>query len=174
MTPDIPPLRALPDPVLQTLRDFEKALSVRFQLHQVDSDNSERMVYMSGGTPPDEKAKSGCVSRVLNPREGPSLRLEVWGCPEGREGPLADLVTKLVGRAFEFSQEVRFFTYELSERYEEINLLYSISETLGSLLRLEDAARVILGEQWQVVPSDELLQSLRDCFGHDQVVLEYA
>jgi DNA polymerase-3 subunit alpha len=35
-------------------------------------------------------------------------------------------------------------------------------------------ARVILGEQWQVVPSDELLQSLRDCFGHDQVALEYA
>jgi DNA polymerase-3 subunit alpha len=35
-------------------------------------------------------------------------------------------------------------------------------------------ARVILGDQWQVVPSDELLQSLRDWLGHDQVSLEYA
>ncbi len=35
-------------------------------------------------------------------------------------------------------------------------------------------ARVTLGEQWQVVPSDELLQSLRDWLGHDQVALEYA
>ena len=42
-----------------------------------------------------------------------------------------ELVGNLLERAFEFSQEVRFFTYELSERYEEINLLYSISETLG-------------------------------------------
>jgi len=35
-------------------------------------------------------------------------------------------------------------------------------------------ARVVLGERWQVVPSDELLQSLRDCFGHEQVSLEYS
>ncbi len=60
-------------------------------------------------------------------------------------------MTTLVVRAFEFAQEVRFFTYELSERYEEINLLYSISETLGSLLRLDDAARVILGEVCDVL-----------------------
>jgi DNA polymerase-3 subunit alpha len=35
-------------------------------------------------------------------------------------------------------------------------------------------ARFTLGDQWQVVPSDELLQSLRDCFGHEQVSLEYS
>jgi DNA polymerase-3 subunit alpha len=35
-------------------------------------------------------------------------------------------------------------------------------------------ARIRLGERWQVVPSDELLQSLRDCFGSDQVSLEYS
>ncbi len=37
-----------------------------------------------------------------------------------------------------------------------------------------NCARIRLGERWQVVPSDELLQSLRDCFGNDQVSLEYA
>jgi DNA polymerase-3 subunit alpha len=35
-------------------------------------------------------------------------------------------------------------------------------------------ARVKLGERWQVVPSDELLQDLRDCFGNERVSLEYA
>ena len=34
-------------------------------------------------------------------------------------------------------------------------------------------ARVRLGEQWQVVPSDELLQALRDCVGNDRVSLQY-
>ena len=44
-----------------------------------------------------------------------------------------------------------FFTVELSERYEEINLLYSIRETLGSILHMDDAARVILGEVCDVM-----------------------
>jgi DNA polymerase-3 subunit alpha len=35
-------------------------------------------------------------------------------------------------------------------------------------------ARIRLGERWQVIPSDELLQSLRDCFGTEQVSLEYS
>ena len=34
-------------------------------------------------------------------------------------------------------------------------------------------ARVRLGEQWQVVPSDELIQALRDCVGNDRVSLQY-
>ncbi len=46
---------------------------------------------------------------------------------------------------------MRFFTVELSERYEEIHLLYSISETLGSILHMDDAARVILREVCDVM-----------------------
>ena len=91
-------------------------------------------------SPPSPIPEVGSIDRSSRRRwsSGPSipgkarpLELELLGCPYGKEETLADLVTKLVGRAFEFSQEVRFFTYELSERYEEINLLYSISETLG-------------------------------------------
>ena len=154
MTPEIPPVRALPDPVQQTLRDFEKALAIAFRLHQLDGPETSRLVYESPGgpfSPPGDPKSDGVVARTLRPREGPSLRLELRGCPTGREEPLADLVAQLVGRAFEFYQEVRFFTYELSERYEELNLLYSISETLGSLLRLDAAARVILGEVCDVL-----------------------
>jgi sigma-B regulation protein RsbU (phosphoserine phosphatase) len=49
-------------------------------------------------------------------------------------------------RSFEAAREFHFFTYELSERFEEINLLYSISETLGATLDIGDGARKILGE----------------------------
>ena len=37
-----------------------------------------------------------------------------------------------------------------------------------------NCARVRLGERWQVVPSDELLQNLRESFGIEQVSLEYS
>jgi len=155
MTPDVPPLRALPDPVQQTLRDVEKALSISFRLHQLGDPGEPHLIYASPvpARNPDQsvQALGEKVSRILHPREGPELSLELSGCPEGREDDFADLVAKLVVRAFAFSHEVRFFTYELSERYEEINLLYSISETLGSLLRLDDAARVILGEVCDVL-----------------------
>jgi sigma-B regulation protein RsbU (phosphoserine phosphatase) len=42
-------------------------------------------------------------------------------------------------------------TTELSARYEEINLLYTISETLGQTVHLEEAARVIVKEVSDVV-----------------------
>ena len=51
-------------------------------------------------------------------------------------------------------QEVDFFTRELSERYEEIDLLYSISETLGSILILEEATEEILKEVCDVLGAE--------------------
>lgn len=35
-------------------------------------------------------------------------------------------------------------------------------------------ARVQLGKRWQVIPSDELIQSLRDCVGNERVSLQYS
>ncbi|MFT4820692.1 MAG: hypothetical protein ACI9PN_001554, partial [Candidatus Azotimanducaceae bacterium] len=34
-------------------------------------------------------------------------------------------------------------------------------------------AYVMLGDAWRVSPSDELIQNLRDCYGTDQVQLDY-
>jgi DNA polymerase-3 subunit alpha len=34
-------------------------------------------------------------------------------------------------------------------------------------------ARIRLGDSWQVVPSDELLQELRDFVGNERVQLQY-
>ena len=37
----------------------------------------------------------------------------------------------------------------------------------------DNKARILLGKKWQVIPSDELIQALRDCVGHEQVSLAY-
>ena len=47
--------------------------------------------------------------------------------------------------------EIRLAAKALAESWEEINLLYSISETLGSILGLEDAANAILAEVCDVL-----------------------
>lgn len=154
MTPEVPPLRTLPDAVQQTLHDLETSFALLFRISQDSEAGDSQHLYESPGLSSEVvggHAFGEGVARRLNPREGPELELRIFGAPDSQRESLPDLVAGFLGRAFEFAQEVRFFTYELSERYEEINLLYSISETLGSLLRLDDAARVILGEVCDVL-----------------------
>ncbi|MFO8173055.1 MAG: GAF domain-containing SpoIIE family protein phosphatase [Longimicrobiales bacterium] len=154
MTPEVQPLRILPDPVQQTLHDFERKFSLFFRIVQKQGDAEERTVYVSPGFSGDGSEAPGQgdgAHRLLNPRDGTVLDLFVYAQDSPGEAALPDLVTTILERAFEFSQEIRFFTYELSERYEEINLLYSISETLGSLLPLPEAAQSIMGEVCDVL-----------------------
>jgi sigma-B regulation protein RsbU (phosphoserine phosphatase) len=52
----------------------------------------------------------------------------------------------VVGQFVQSALEVEHAARELAERYEEINLLYTISEILGRTVRLEEAAQTILTE----------------------------
>jgi sigma-B regulation protein RsbU (phosphoserine phosphatase) len=52
----------------------------------------------------------------------------------------------VVSQFMQSAMEVEHAARELAERYEEINLLYTISEILGRTLTLEDAANTILTE----------------------------
>ena len=52
----------------------------------------------------------------------------------------------IVGHYFQSATEVEHTAYELAERYEEINLLYTTSEILGRTVSLEEAAAQILVE----------------------------
>jgi sigma-B regulation protein RsbU (phosphoserine phosphatase) len=52
----------------------------------------------------------------------------------------------VVGQYLQASLEVEHAANELAERYEEINLLYTISEILGRTVTLEEAAATILTE----------------------------
>ncbi len=151
MTPEVPSLRSLPDPVEQTLGDFERSLSLRFRVLLRGEAVEERVLYASSDRGGEASEGETELHQELHPWEAPPLDLYVAGVPEAQRDTLPALLAAVLERAFEFSHEIRFFTYELSERYEEINLLYSISETLGSLLRLDDAARVILGEVCDVM-----------------------
>jgi sigma-B regulation protein RsbU (phosphoserine phosphatase) len=63
----------------------------------------------------------------------------------------ADLLSHVVGRQIAASSEVELAAIELAERYEEINLLYSISETLGRAVTLEETAAKILTEVSETV-----------------------
>jgi sigma-B regulation protein RsbU (phosphoserine phosphatase) len=56
------------------------------------------------------------------------------------------LLLPVVGQVLRGAQEVEHAAVELSERYEEINLLYTIGEILGRTVTLEEAATTILTE----------------------------
>lgn len=79
---------------------------------------------------------------------GPALdaRLEVEGGTEEERAASAAFLSTIIGRFLRYEAEARFFGQELADRYEEITLLYSISEILGSVISLEQAAGTILSE----------------------------
>jgi sigma-B regulation protein RsbU (phosphoserine phosphatase) len=55
-------------------------------------------------------------------------------------------ILPIVSQFLQSALEVEHAANELAERYEEINLLYTISEILGRTVALEEAARTILSE----------------------------
>src|SRR4051812_16511386 len=85
------------------------------------------------------------VAQVPGPR---SAWLAVGPCDsrENALGPLFDFLLPVVTQYIQSALEVEHAANELAERYEEINLLYSISEILGRAVTLDETARTILAE----------------------------
>jgi phosphoserine phosphatase RsbU/P len=77
-------------------------------------------------------------------RGAPEVWVEVDGGEDGRGA--ARFLASQLGHLLRHDAEARFFGRELAERYEEITLLYSISEILGSVISLQQAASTILAE----------------------------
>ncbi len=73
--------------------------------------------------------------------------LEIGEGPAPRPAELAEIVASVLGAERDAAQVAA----ELSERYEEIDLIYTISEILGHTIRLDEAAQRILGEVSTVV-----------------------
>lgn len=70
-------------------------------------------------------------------------------CPPARRQKAAEYMAFLlpvVGHWYQSAVEMVHSAYELAERYEEINLLYTTSEILGRTVSLEEAAARILTE----------------------------
>jgi sigma-B regulation protein RsbU (phosphoserine phosphatase) len=150
MSVERPHRSLLPESARQTLDDFVRHLGVQVHLWGMDGDTRERRLYPDATVevcaPPGDPFRSR-----LHPRHGAPLELEVWADNGGNPAPQGALVADTLQRTLDSAQEIRFFTFELSERYEEINLLYSISETLGSTLGLDRGARLILREVCDVM-----------------------
>lgn len=72
------------------------------------------------------------------------LELEIDG--DDLREPDVRFLAETLRQALSYEREARSAARELSERYEEINLLYFISEILGSVLSVPDAAHWILSE----------------------------
>jgi phosphoserine phosphatase RsbU/P len=73
----------------------------------------------------------------------------VVGPAQSADLPLKQLMRFLapvVSQILKTATEIEHAAVELAERYEEINLLYTISEILGRTVRLEEAAATILKE----------------------------
>ncbi len=141
----------LPDSIQKALGEFEEAFDVRIRITRPPAEAADdpQVLYESSGLNGDGPPPA--VRETVEPREGRPMQVELSEARGADTGTVARLLVATLDRELEAAREVRFFTYELSERYEEINLLYSISETLGSILHLDDAARMILSEVCDVM-----------------------
>lgn len=75
--------------------------------------------------------------------EEPGLWLE--GAAEGDQPAAATRsILTVLDQALRAEREVARLSQELAGRYEEVDLLYTISEILGQTVRLEEAARIIV------------------------------
>jgi sigma-B regulation protein RsbU (phosphoserine phosphatase) len=101
---------------------------------------------MLAGTREALAAAPGASAVAVGNPDGPESRLEVQ-CADEEEGARgAALLAVALGETLRHQRETRFFGREIAERYEEITLLYTISEILGSVISMEEAARGILAE----------------------------
>ena len=150
MTPEPAARESLPEAVVEVLDEFRRSFSLDLHLWRGRSGESASHVYSTGdGEGP--APLPGSLLLDVPTRAGSQITLEVRNCEADAARAAAVALRTALEHLFDYSEEVRFFTFEVSERYEEINLLYSISETLGSLLPLKDASRSILAELCDVM-----------------------
>ena len=135
-------LTPLPSPVvalLDAFRDAHPGAELRLWAEQTDAP----VCLYPGSDVPAEEWAAGTRHR-LDLSDGPSLSLEVRGDDGAQMDP--GFLAHALGQLLHHEREARSAARELTERYEEINLLYFISEILASVLSVPDAAERILAE----------------------------
>ncbi|MGH7476520.1 MAG: PP2C family protein-serine/threonine phosphatase [Longimicrobiales bacterium] len=136
-----------------TAPTLPRAAAALLQSFGADSGSAVRLWAPTGTRwvlvyPPDSAARetaprADTLRRAVENGTSP-LELEIAG---GRAGAAeAGLLADALGRLLAYEREAQQAARELAERYEEINLLYSISEILGAVRSLESAASRILEE----------------------------
>lgn len=114
------------------------------------------------------------------PVDGTDLRVEVVGESQERAAASARFLASAVARLLKQEREINFFGHAMAEQYEQITLLYSISETLGEVISLDRAAGKILKQVldqlsasraslWVYEPENEQLRLAASVGGVGQV-----
>ncbi|MEN8373889.1 MAG: GAF domain-containing SpoIIE family protein phosphatase [Gemmatimonadota bacterium] len=129
---------ALPAAARAFLNAYGTAHGAGLRVRRRDGARGAYEVAFEHGWPPGGAEVS--AERVLD--DGVLLEVAI-ACPlasPDKAGFVAEVVAALLG----YEREARSTAQELSERYEEINLLYTISEILASVLSMDDATQRIL------------------------------
>ena len=132
-------------------RDAEGA-ALRFVAGRTRRDPPADEWLPAGHTVHEEDTAQGRI--LIVPVSGPRAAWVVLGpCPiERRElDRYLKFLQPVVSQFLQNTLEVEHAATELAERYEEINLLYSISEILGRTVSLEEGASTILREVSETV-----------------------
>ncbi len=171
MTPaalaDLTPLPRSVSSVIESYRDTHPDAEPRLW---AERDGTWICLYPLGVQP-----DAAGVRHQVEVAEGPALAIEV--ITPGGDQQQGRFLAQVLSQTIHHEMEARSAARELSERYEEINLLYFISEILGSVLSLTEAATRILYEVadvlgarraslWVHSPADETL-SLAAAVGED-------
>jgi phosphoserine phosphatase RsbU/P len=140
MTPaalaDLSPLPSSVSSVLESYRDTHPDAELRLW---AERDGAWVCLYPLG-IQPDGNGERHRISVA----DGPGLAVEVI-TPDGDQHQ-GRFLAQVLSQTIHHELDARSAARELSERYEEINLLYFISEILGSVLSLTDASERILSE----------------------------
>lgn len=83
-----------------------------------------------------------------------TLRVTLAGLGDGRAQTSVPLLRESLARLAASEEDARFYGAELAERYQEISLLTSIGETLGSVVNPERAAVRLLERVVEVMEAD--------------------
>ena len=128
------------------LAHFEEAFGAALRIIVPPSEPgaADEVLYASESF--DQAEPDGISRSQIVQHFGSELELQVLHAEGAPAEAVSAALTPALTSAFAAAREIQFFAYELSERFEEINLLYSISETLGSTLDMDSGARAILGE----------------------------
>jgi phosphoserine phosphatase RsbU/P len=133
-------------------RDNGAGASLKFVAGTVRAEPPPENWLPAGEEVRDEATERGRV--LIVPIPGPRLAwLALGPCPIARIelDRYLKLLRPVIAQFLQNTLEVEHAANELAERYEEINLLYSISEILGRTVSLEEGAATILKEVSETV-----------------------
>jgi phosphoserine phosphatase RsbU/P len=139
----VPDMTSLPSPVVTLLDAFRVAHPDAELRLWSDGTGVMACVYPEGD---DLEPWSSVERQRVDLGDGAPLWLEVRGTGLDQE-----FMAKALAQLMHHEREARSAARELTERYEEINLLYFISEVLASVMSVPDAAERILSEVADVI-----------------------